>query len=282
MKRGDLPDVYSALSYRQFLRDWYEARKAADRRFSHRLFARRAGVSSPSLFNEVVAGKRNLTPVTLEGFIRALGLDDEEASFFRDLVQLDQGATPAERSDAWERIAASRRFRSARPIEGASFDYLSTWYLPAIRELALRGDFRFDPAWVARQLSPPISRMEAREALDTLVDLGMLVPADDGSVEVVDVSLATPHQVVGLAVHNYHRQMLERALDSITGHRSIERHLVGVTVAVPASLVPTLKEELDRFQERLLHLCDDHVDDAERVYQVHLALFPLSQAPETP
>lgn len=282
MRQGIEPDLYSYLGYRDYLRDWFAARKAADKRYSHRLFARRAGVSSPSLLKEVIAGRRNLTAATLAGFLNALNLSEDDAAFFQALVQLDQAATDEERNAAWEQVASSRRFRSARPIEGATVRYLSNWYCPAIRELALCGTFQNDPDWVRQQLQPRITRAEARQALETLFALGLLEEDDQGKVRAVDVSLATPHEVAGLAAHNYHHQMLQQAWDSIERADPDERHLLGVTVAIPEALVPLLKRELDAFQERLLHLCDDAIageeaQPAERVFQLQLGLFPLTR-----
>jgi uncharacterized protein (TIGR02147 family) len=279
VRTGQLPDPYGYLSYRRYLDDWYAARKKADGRFSHRLFMRKAGASSPSLFNEVVSGKRNLSAPMVDGFVKALGLSGSAGPFFRDLVTLEQAPTEAERNAAWARIAAHRRFRSARSIEGAAFAYLSSWYIPATRELAARADFRPEPEWIARTLEPRIALGQAREALDVLLALGLLVQRDDRWVP-ADTTVATAHQVQGLAVHNYHRQMLDRAVGSIEGSRSSERHLIGVTVAVPEALIPMLKHELDRFLEHLMHRCDEHVDRAERVYGVELCLFPLSRSLE--
>jgi uncharacterized protein (TIGR02147 family) len=286
MRRGQEPDLYTYLSYRAYLGDWYAARKEADARFSHRLFARRAGVSSPSLLNEVIGGRRNLTPRTAEGFVLALGLDDDGAAFFSALVQLEQAETDEERNEAWERVASSRRFRTARPIEGATVRYLSNWYYPAIRELAFCAGFVEDPEWIRRQLNPPITASQAREALDALFDLGLLV-RDGSTVRPADVSLVTPHEVAGLAVHNYHQQMLQRARDCIESAPPAERHLLGLTVAIPHALVGQLKRELDAFQERVLHLCDQALSEsggspvagppADRVVQIHLCLVPLTR-----
>lgn len=280
MKPGPKPDLYRYLSYRDWLRDWYAAQKEADSRFSHRLFARRASVRSPSLLNEVIVGKRNLTSRTLEGFCRACRLTHAEAGFFADLVAFDQADTDAERNEAWERIAARRRFQEARPVEGAMVTYLSTWYLPAIRELALRPDFRADPRWVSERLRPKITVAEAKKALATLETLGMLRISEDGTAEPVDVSVSTPNEVSGLAAHNYHRQMLQRAIDGIEGFDPSERHIVAATVAIPVDLLDRLKEEIGNAAQRLMHLCDEASDRAERVYQLHMALVPLSSHPE--
>jgi len=273
------PQVYAFLSYRAYLQAWFRARKAANPRFSHRLFARKAGVKSPSLLNEVIAGRRNLTPATQAGFIAAMGLSRPAAAFFADLVTLDQSGDEDERRAALERVSASRRFRSARPIEGATVDYLSSWVTPAVRELALCADFQADPGWVAARLTPRISRAKAREALDTLFALGLLEEDEGGRVLPTEVSLATPHEVADLVTHLYHQQMLDRVRSALVHVPAEERHVVGVTVSIPEDLVPRLKEEIDAFQERLLHLCDEHSDRAQRVYQINLQLVPLSRAP---
>ncbi len=279
MNPGPKPDLYQYLSYRTWLSDWYDAQKAADARFSYRLFSRRAGVRSPSLLKEIIAGKRNLTARTLEGFVAACRLTHAEAGFFADLVSLDQAATESEKNQAWERISASKHFRAARPIEGAMVVYLSNWFIPATRELAHRGDFQADAPWLSAQLRPKITVAQAKVALDTLFSLGMLARSE-GGVAPVDVSVATPHEVAGLAAHNYHRQMLQRAQESIESVSPNARHITGVTVAIPQDLVPVLKEELGQALARLFSLCDEQAHRAEVVYQLHGALFPLSVGPE--
>ncbi len=280
MRRVPGPDIFETIDYRSWLRAWFDAQKSADHRYSHRVFARRAGIRSPSLLNEVIKGNRNLSQRTTEGFIRALGLNHEEARFFEALVQLDQAETVAAKNDAWERVAASRRFRQARPLDGSRMRYLSNWYIPAARELAHRGDFRDDPRWLARQLVPQITLAQAKDALTTLKALGMLLPGPGDTLTPAEVSVVTPHEVAGLAAHNYHREMIARAGDAIEGADPVERHLCAVTVGIPESLVPRLKDELDSFQERLLNLCDDQAGATERVYQVNLQLFPLTRPPE--
>lgn len=280
MRPGSTPDLHRYLSYRDWLRDWFEAQKSADPRFSHRLFARRAGVRSPSLLAEVIAGKRNLTPATTESFARACRLSHDEASFFAELVELDQAEGDAARNAAWERIAARRRFQEARPLEGAMVTYLSRWFVPATRELALLPGFRADPEWIATRLRPRIKPSEAKQALDALLTLGMLVPDGSGGARPADVSVSTPHEVAGLAAHNYHREMLQRAIDAIEGSLPEDRHLAGATVAIPADLVPRLKEELGNAARRLMALCDEQADRAERVYQLQLSLVPLSEPGE--
>lgn len=270
------PDLYGYLDHRQYLRDWFAARKAGNPRFSHRAFARRAGQASPSLLLHVIERKRNLTPTTTEAFARAMGLDADETAFFTALVQLDLASTLEERNRAWEAVRATRRFREARQLEGDGVEYLSRWYYAAVRELAACDEFRPDPEWIASVMRPRLTVAQARAALDLLLSLGLLRREEDGAVVLADATVVTPHEVAGMAASNYHAAMIDRARESIGQYRSPERHYCAVTVAVPLSVVPRLKRELDAFQERVLDLCDGSEEARERVYQVNLQLFPLS------
>ncbi len=269
------PDLYRYLDYRQWLSDWFTWKKQVNPRYSHRAFARRAGQSSPSLLLNVVARRRNLTPATAAGVARATDLTEEQATFFRALVELDQADSPEGRAAALSDVRAARRFREARKLDGDAVEYLSCWYYPAVRELATCRGFRPDPEWIAAELRPRVTVAQAARALELLVSLGLLV-VEDGVARVTDVSLATPHEVAAVAAYAYHREMLERATEALQTAAPSERHFCAVTVAVPDALVPTLKRELDALQERLLDLCDGAEAPRDRVYQVNLHLLPLS------
>ncbi len=74
--------------------------------------------------------------------------------------------------------------------------------------------------------------------------------------------------------------MTQRAFDAVAAFDPSERHLLGVTIAVPEGLVSQLKQELNRFQARILDLADAAEAPTDRVYQVNLQLVPLSDARE--
>lgn len=274
-----LPDLYAYLDFRKFLGDWFDKKKQANPRFSYRMFARLAGQRSPSLLHHVVRGERNLTPATTRAFARAMRLTGPQATFFAHLVDLGQATTHDDRNAAWAHIAATRRFREARRVEGAGFAYLSCWYYPAIRELAQRPDFTPDPSWIAKTLRPKVTRSQASRALEALQTMQLLAPSGD-TLRSAEASVVTPHEVSGLAVHNYHQEMLTRASEAIDAFDPEERHLGGLTIAVPQAIVPRLKAEVASFLERMLNLCDSTEDPSDLVYQVNVQLFPLSDARE--
>ncbi|HEY5960639.1 MAG TPA: TIGR02147 family protein, partial [Polyangiaceae bacterium] len=166
-------NVFDFLDYRAYLRAYYERAKRRPAGFSFRTFSKRAGLKSPNFFKLVIDGDRNLGKEMVPRFADALGLEGETREFFSDLVAFEQAGDSSEKNRAFERIAASRRFRSARRIDGMLHEYLSHWYHPAIRELVVSPEFQADPEWLAKQLRPTITPRQAAHSLKLLIELGL-------------------------------------------------------------------------------------------------------------
>lgn len=275
MARTLAVDVFAYLSYRAFLRDAYVDLKARQRGFSYRWFSRRAGLSSPNFLKLVMDGKRNLSPRGAEAFAGALGLAGREASFFRELVDFEQADTPADKNRAWERLSAYQGHRKVRALERHQLEYLSKWWNPAIRELVAIPGFRDDPEWIARQLRPAITPAQARAAIDLLLELGFVVRDADGGLRQREPLLSTGPEVRSLAVGNFHRQMMQRAAESIELVDRAEREISGLTVALSQQSFQLFKEKIHALRAELLEL-SGREQAPDRVVQVNFQIFPLA------
>jgi uncharacterized protein (TIGR02147 family) len=272
---GTVVNAFEYLDYRAFLRDLYAQKKVAKAGFSHRAFSRRAGLRSTNYLVLVMAGKRNLTADGAQRFARGFGLGREESDYFCELVLFNQAKTADERSRVYERLGRFRKFRGAHKLAVAQGEYHATWYLPAIRELAAREDFRNDPAWIARTLIPPITATEAKRALARLVELGLLVPSADGRLRRQTELVTTGSGPLGHHVVNYHRAMMARASEAIDRVPREEREISSVTLCVSHDVLLRLKERIRDFRRELLQLAELE-GNPERVVQINFQLFPLS------
>jgi uncharacterized protein (TIGR02147 family) len=274
--RGIEVDVFQYLDYRAFLRDWYRAHNRDGRSFSFRAFARRAGLKSPNYLKLVMDGERNLTPQTAERFAKGLGLEDDGASYFVDLVGFNQASSQAERNKQYARLTSFRGYRKAHKIDLAHAAYHSAWYMPAIREMAASPSATSDPDWIAEKLVPAITRTEAQRAIETLVALGLLVRDADGRLRQVDSLVSTGPEVQGLHIANYHRAMMERAAASIDLVAPEERDISSLTLCVAEDGLRRFKERVKRFRRELLELSALD-DDPVQVIQINFQLFPLTK-----
>ena len=271
-----LVDVFGYLDYRAFLRDYYAAKKARGRGFSFRSFSKKAALGSPNYLKLVMDGDRSLTAEMAERFAAACELTGEAASYFCDLVAFNQAKTAAARSERYERLSTFRRYRAAHKLELAQAAYHSTWYLPAIRELAARADFSEDPAWIASTLVPPISPAEASAAVARLLELRLLVRGEDGKVKQGDALVTTGAESQAVHLRNYHRTMIARGAEAIDLVAQAERDVSSLTLCLGKDGLRRFKERLQRFRRELLEL--SALESApEQVVQINFQLFPLSQ-----
>jgi uncharacterized protein (TIGR02147 family) len=269
------PDVFDYLDYRAFLRDYYVEKKRS-RGLSFRGFSKRAGLGSPNYLKLVMDGQRNLAPAMAARFARAAGLEGDAARYFAELVLFNQAKTGAERNQSYAKITGFRRYREARPLEVGHAAYHSTWYLPAIRELSARHDFRDDPHWIAGMLRPTIAPADAAHALHTLIELGLLKRGPGGKIVQSEPLVSTGPEVQSLNVANYHRMMMQRAADSIDGVAPDERDISSLTLCLGADGARRLKERIQRFRRELLELSTME-EDPRQVVQLNFQLFPLSR-----
>lgn len=269
--------VYAYLDYRAFLRDYYVAKKAANRGFSYRAFSKRAGVASPNYLKLVIDGKRSLSAKMAERFAHAAGLDKEASRYFVQLVGFNQAKTSSERAQYYGKLSGFRSYRQAHKLDIAHAAYYSDWYMPAIRELAAVAHFREDPEWIAEQLIPSITPVQAERALDVLSELGLLVRTTEGKLVQSEALLSTGSETRGLHIAAFHRAMTQRALEAIDLVPAAERDISSLTLGLGRSGLRVLKERVQALRRELLELSALETEP-EQVVQLNFQLFPLSRA----
>ncbi len=273
-------NIYDYLDYRAFLRDYYVLKKAETKSFSFRAFARRAELRSPNYLKLVMDGERNLTPEMAERFATACGLKSDQTHYFVDLVAFNQAKNSQDRDALYTKLTRARRYQKAYALEAAHADYHSTWYLPAIRELAARPDFHDDPAWIGKQLIPTVPRAKVSKALKTLEDLGLLIRDEHGRLSQGESLLSTGAEAQRVHIARYHRMMMERASESIDLVPPDDRDISSLTLCLGPDGVRRLKERIQRFRRELLELSALE-SNPHTVVQLNFQLFPLSKSENT-
>jgi len=272
-------DVFEYLDYRAFLRDYYAKKKGDGRGFSFRVFSRRAGLGSPNYLKRVMEGDRNLTYEMAPRFAEACGLEGEAAEHFVTLVRFNQASTNAEKSRAYSKLTGSKTYRKIRKLDLAQSAYHSKWYLPAIRELAASRDFEPDPRWIASRLLPCIKPSEAKDALNTLLELGLLKSDEAGRIAQSEPLISTGAEARAVHVANYHRAMMQRAAEAIDLVPPADRDISSVTMLVSAGGLQRMKKRIQRFRRELMELALAE-KEAKQVIQFNFQLFPLSVDPD--
>jgi uncharacterized protein (TIGR02147 family) len=276
MAEGGAVHVFAYLDHRALLRDLFAERKATVRGFSHRSFARRAGLRSTNYLKLVMDGKRNLSAEMAPRFAAGFSLARAESAYFCDLVSFNRAQTEDERAHAHERLMRHRRHREMRQLDAEQARYYERWYVPVIRELVRAPAFREESKWIARALGSLITPAQAREALRILVDLGLLTRDSKGRLRQTDGVVTAGAGPLGKHVVSYHCAMLDRAKHAIAHVSRDEREIASITVCTSQAAMLELKRRMAEMRAEWLDFAERH-GPPERVVQLNLQLFPLSQ-----
>lgn len=276
------PTIFTYDNYRKFLRDYYRwEKKKSNGAFSYRFFSRKAGFATSNLLLLVMQGKRNLTHDSIEKFAAALRLNKREVEYFRALVFYTQSTEPKDKIQYFKKMLAFREYRNARCLSEEHIEYFSKWYYPAIRELINVKGFKFDPSWVAQQLRYEVKPSEAKEALDLLQILGLIIQDPSGRWVQTEKHLIGDGSVHKTALTIFHREMIGMGRESLKDPTP-EREISSVTMSISRGQFDLIKEKIALFEKDIQGVVanNDADENIDRVCQLNFQLFHLAEVKE--
>ena len=267
--------VFEYDDYRAFLRDYFAEQKRLRSFFSHRYFARRAGLSSPSFCLDVVKGKFNLTLKTIPRLIRGLGLRGRAASFFKALVSYNQTRNREERDQCYEELVRIRNASKIFILTLKHHEYFSNYGLSVIRELAAYSDWNGDFRKLGNLMKPAISPNEARAGVEKLVEMGILEETGPGKFRQSHPVISTA-LIPGAIQRTARREILKRGIDALDTLPPDKRHLSHATVSMSRTSYEEAAKILDDARRRIVEVA---VNDrtVEQVYEIVIQAFPVSE-----
>ncbi len=273
--------IYSFISYRRYLAEFYQFKKRTEQGFSYRQFSAAVGVKMPNFLPWLIDGTRNLGETTMPMVVSALGLSQEEGEYFALLVKFDQSKIQSERETLFGRITSIRTEKSVELIEEKRHLYFSDWSVVAIRELLniVRINPKVDDGYyrLGSMLRPRISRTEAHRAVKILADLGLVEAEPDGTLYPTKSQLTTGDEVPGFFSRQFHKQMLERADESMDIFPSDQRDVSSVTMSVSVECQMMVKDAIQRFRGEIEALVRADLNEPNRVIQLNMQMFPLAE-----
>lgn len=271
-----MKEIFKYIDYRKYLADFYQEKKQTTRHFSYRYFALRAEIKSPVFLKQVIDGERNLTREMIDKFIPALNLNKKESIYFKNLVLFNQAKNASEKQESYSIMLSMMNCIPERQLSKNHCDYFNKWYNSVIRELVCLYDFKDDFELIASSLIPRITAIEVKKAVQLLLRLKLIVKQTDGTYRQRDVAIISNDDMVALARRSFNSEMLLLAQNANQTLPQTERNVSGITMGLSKACYEVLLQEIAAFKERVKTIVY-HDEKSERVYQLGIQLFPLSE-----
>ena len=259
--------------YRDFLKEYYDRRKAEMPLYSYRMMGDKLGLDSSYLYR-VLQKKQHLPAHALPAAKDILALSGRQAEYFELLYS---AAVTKDKNKREELMAKALSLRDVHlhSLQQAELKLLENWWIPAVRAyLELNGGV-VNLKQIAKDICPPITEDQAKEAIDTLLEVGLIKKMASGKLALTDAHLTVGGPEKAKAVRHFQKEILQLASDSLDNIDVTQRNVSTLTLSVDQSCFEDLGEMLKEFR-RLVQKRVDGAKNPDRVMQLSMAFFPVA------
>lgn len=273
-----MPDLFTYLEYRDFLKDAYEERRKLLPYFSYRFIGNKVGMDS-SYLTRLFQKKLHLGDDLVERMAHAFGLVNDSLEYFRLLVSFNKAKNEVQARAFHEQLMRIRGV--AYQVVGEDrLEYFSHWVHAAMRSLLDYHPFDGDFEALGAALFPPVDGETAKKSIFLLERLGMAKRNERG-YEILDNHLHSGEQWKADAIKRFQKETIDLATQSLDRVPSAQRDISTMTMNIDAETLSDLKILVREFQENVARLVENS-PRSDRVYHLNIQLFPLSRLPEDP
>lgn len=275
----DYINLYDYFDYRDFLADYYVARKARDKNFSYRYFAMKAGYNSSGLYSSVVQSKVSLTEKTIPKFTKALQLSDIEEDYFRLMVDFTHALTSKAKQEIFDEMLPFLP-KKVQKLKDNQREYYSKWYHTAIvlalDFISVKEGSKKDMTELAKSLNPPILYKEAKSSIQLLKELDLIKVDEEGKFEADFTSIKGSGGDIGdMTIHQYQAHMMDMAKESLSRFSKVRRRVRSTSMSVSEEGRDRILSKIEDFQKDIREIVRSDKNESQ-VYHFNVQFFPLS------
>lgn len=281
-----IPDLSEYMDYRLFLADFYHMKKTQTRTsirpYSYAIFSAAADIKSPNYLKMIIEGKRNLSNDMIAKFARACGLNKAQSDEFKLLILFNQAEDPADRNYALKILSEYRVESKLKlgKLDRKVFEKVPNWIGWIIFAMVDQAGVDFKIPQLKELLRGKASETEINHALEALIKSGELMRDETTGEIKKGQSNEAPEEIPSALVRKLQMQLMYLGLESLYQDSATEREFGSLTLAMTEKEFEELKFKLRQLRKTL------HKDNSiarmnakgERVYQLNLQLFPVSNA----
>lgn len=275
-----MSDIYDHIDYLAWLREAMEERRQSERVFSMRYAAQKTGIDH-SLLVKILQGKRHLSAANIPPMAKFMGLDAAREDYLAMLVEYARARNDDQIRRTFEKINDARPHARQR-LEADRYEYFQSWRHVAMRSLLDWHPFHGED-WDAlgQMLSPSISGRQAKESVELLERLQLLVRSDDGRYRVSQAHVSTGERWHSAAVKSFQKEVIRLSEGAVDRVPREQRDVSTLTVALSRSALEEIRAVLKEARAQVIKIADRlPADESDAVYQLNQQFFPVTRIPD--
>jgi uncharacterized protein (TIGR02147 family) len=125
-------------------------------------------------------------------------------------------------------------------------------------------------------VSPPITPVEAKKAIELLIAMGFICKNKDGWFEQIDPFISTGYEAPLVATTNFLLSTMDLAKQAIDRYPRDRRDISALSFSVSGEGYKAIEERLKTFRREVLEIAKAD-KNRDRIYHVNFQIFPISR-----
>jgi uncharacterized protein (TIGR02147 family) len=268
-------DIYRYDDYRAFCADAYRAKKASRPKYTYRRFAAEAGFSNPGFLNDVIKGRRKLSADATEKMIAAFGLAENEAHYFRILVEYVQTKNEERRRELYRNILSRRNRSKFTRLHPSLSKYYQDYRYSLVRCAVEVIDFRGDYDALASFFNPPLPATQVKKIVRELCEWNLIEQGTDGRYRVTS-ELVEPPETLKSQIREINAEWMRQAYAALRRIPPEQRNISSIIFAVSDKTYAHINEKIEKLRDEIFTLIRED-STPQKVAQLSIQLFPKSR-----
>ncbi|MBN1984626.1 MAG: TIGR02147 family protein [Chitinivibrionales bacterium] len=270
--------IYNYLEYRDFLSDYFNEQKQRHAFFSYRYFGNKTGLDA-SFLVKVLQKQMHLSAKSIPKIAAFLKFSEKESQFFELLISFNKAKKESDIRLYFEKLLSFDP-SNIKTVFADKYTFFSQWYHIAVYEL-----LTFLPAIdndgdiverIVKRLRPPVTVSEVKKTLALLERLELIHLKSDKTYAVSEKLLTTGQKWESAAITDFQRQMMQLSMESLERFPKKQRDISTVTLSLSQKNFEIMRQRVQTMRTELLKMSEMETNP-DRVYQVNIQIFPLSE-----
>lgn len=255
-KQVSRQQTVSPKDFRELLQREFQRRLDANPRYSLRAFAKALGIYHATL-SSLLSGQRPFSTKTIRQIGSALGLTPKDLE------------THAAKS-------APTSSKSIVELQEDEFNLIANWQHDAVLEFLQIRDESHEARSIAKRLK--MTAADVLVSLQLLERTGMIERHEDGDWRILRPNSSTllGENQTSHARRAHQKALLERSKQALDEVAIELRDHSSITMTVNTDDIPELKTAIKEFRRKLMAFAQRKNANPDSVYQLQIALFPLT------
>ncbi|MGL1934631.1 MAG: TIGR02147 family protein [Fibrobacterales bacterium] len=266
--------IYEFLDYREFLKEFYEEKKAENFFFSFQHMGQRVDMDA-SYLAKIVSAQRHIPVKKIPAFLKLCELTGSKADYFETLVFFCRAKSDKETKLHYENLIKLRAVKGFT-LTSIQYKFYSKWYYTAIRAMLGLNDFSDEYEEIARKLDPPLRPLQVKQAITFMLRSKIIENTDAGVLKPTYRHISSGKASDRQAIRTFQKEMLTMASRSLEAHPPEERDISTITVAINKNTMESVKKIIEDCREAIRQ-CVDMDKNPDTIYQVNFQVYPLSR-----